>query len=406
LGGSLFDSLDSRTISSGFWASIVLALFWALVGVVYAILSGSDPSRAFVLIAVSVYLLLWNPSMFLNYLLQATNRVSTYSASISLGSLFSLIGIIALMIAHVYTFQAYVIVICLSSLVTFGYAARACRRKITARPLPLRESFDFAVSSIRVGLNLMIANICNILILGVGRLVIEGFWGLETFGRVSLAISIVTVVQLFITQVGMVLFPALRASGESSQKYAYELLRSFIDVALPCAYLAYLPIVIFLNYWLPNYHDSTIYLGILLPLLVFLGGVNLVSFSFFKVLRRERWILYLNVGAAVLSALACFLSALILHSIESVLFSLVLVAWLRYIVGEYLCAKLMQAHVGIGPYLQLSLAAVFTSAYIIFTPLYAWIIVLCAWLMYLIPLRKSVGMLKTAFPSLIQKSPG
>lgn len=47
-----------------------------------------------------------------------------------------------------------------------------------------------ALDSIRIGINLTIANIAGNLILGGGRFIIDRYWGIEDFGEVSFSLTL------------------------------------------------------------------------------------------------------------------------------------------------------------------------------------------------------------------------
>ena len=94
-----------------------------------------------------------------------------------------------------------------------------------------------ALDSIRIGINLTIANIAGNLILGGGRFIIDRYWGIEDFGEVSFSLTLTNFFLLFISQISMVLFPALRQIDEKRQKSLFEMSKHVLNVILPIVFL-------------------------------------------------------------------------------------------------------------------------------------------------------------------------
>ena len=74
----------------------------------------------------------------------------------------------------------------------------------------------------------MLANVASMLIIGVVRFGIEHAWDVETFGKVSLTLSVSNLMMIFINAVGIIIFPILRRTNESKLSEIYTIMRDFL----------------------------------------------------------------------------------------------------------------------------------------------------------------------------------
>ena len=193
--------------------------------------------------------------------------------------------------------------------------------------------------SLSCGIKLTIANIMSLLILGIGRISIDNVWGIESFGKISLSLSLANFFLVFIQQISMVLFPALRRIDEERIKSIYRLLRNFLGLILPTIYILYFPIKIIIGMWLPQYSLSLKYLGLLLPLCIFDGKMQLLCNTYLKVLRKEGKLLQFNLVAFIVSLISCSISAYCFNNITLVVLCMVSSIAIRSIMAEIYLSK-------------------------------------------------------------------
>ena len=72
----------------------------------------------------------------------------------------------------------------------------------------------------------------------------------------------------------------------------------------------------------------------LLPLCIFDGKMNLVCATYFKVLRRERFLLLVNLISMALSIVLSIFGAYCLHSIDSIILFMVCSIGVRYFISQ------------------------------------------------------------------------
>ena len=318
-GGASRQSIDKPSIKAQF---LVGSTFQAIFGIGVLFLlatAGFGSDRDFVIFTTIIYMVLKNAALYLGYVFQAINETGLYSISCIAERVSFLLPLLVLVIAHIDKFQFYIVILLFSTLIQLVYCLYHARDFISTNCLDLSASLSACRASILTGAKLMFANVASMLILGFARFVIDGIWGIETFGKLSLALSLVNFFLSFVMQVSMVLFPELRRIDKSELCIFFNRVRSVLSVLLPLIYLLYFPLRAFICSWLPDYVSCLPYILILLPICVFDAEMNLASTTIFKVLRLESQLFSINLITALISVVFSICGGYLLHSVDLIL---------------------------------------------------------------------------------------
>ena len=333
-GGVTRDSIDRSAISAQYRVLTVMQSFMCIAVQVAAVIFISDSNRVFVICLVGLYFIVNNLCSYLGYTFQAMNETKLFSYATVLDRLTLFVLLITLLLLKVDDYCYYIISYLISKTVSLLWSVWKARDILACRTMALSQGIKESVNSIRVGFSLMIANLADMLLLGVGRFMVDLLWGISDFGKVSFAMSIINFAINFVSQASMVLFPALRQEGEASLTKLYQFLRDSLDLLLPILYLVYFPARWILSIWLPNYVDSIFYLAVLMPVCVYNAKMNIVSATYCKVLRKERQLLGINLAAVLLCAVLSVSGILLAGSLDAVLLAAVFCVALRSAVSE------------------------------------------------------------------------
>ena len=318
-GGKLRNEIDKSSIGSQFRLGVLSQMLLGVILALFSLYFASDTDRLFVLVSFSVYLVAANISGYLGYVFQSMNETRLFSFSVVLDRLAFLAPLLVMVFLRVSDFRPYVIAYLVSKAISLAWCCWEARDILSAPPLGVPEAVRESIASIRVGFKLMIANVADMLILGVARALVDAVWGIEAFGRVSFSLSLVNFFITFVTQASMVLFPALRQSGEGERRAVYRGMRDAMEVAFPAVYALYFPMAWLLSAWLPQYAESMRWLAVLLPVCVFNTKMDVCCTTYFKVLRQERVLLAVNVVTVAASAVTSLAGVFALGSLEAVL---------------------------------------------------------------------------------------
>ena len=334
MGGKRRDELDSRSVKSQMMIGLIYESLFSLALIIIIWLGRLDRDRSLVLLLISFYLIIKNIGAYLGYVLQAINETRLFSISTIVEKGIFVLLVLFLLAMSVDDFVPYALAFSLGSVAQTVYCVFHTRDILSSKLMPVGETLPQVIESIGVGSKLLVANLASSLILGVARMAIDNAWGIETFGRVSFALSMVSFFLTFITQASMVLFPALRAGGEGDVKRFYEFANRAMGILFPIAYLLYCPMCWFVSAWLPAYAGSIRYLVFLLPVCVFDSKMNISCMTLYKVRREETKLLEINVVTMIVCAALVGISVYMVGSVEFALASATLSIMGRSIYAE------------------------------------------------------------------------
>lgn len=334
IGGTPRSQVDKGNVAGQFVICAILQLIFsaALLSLVNVFPLGGD--RNVVISLTAVYLVINNLALYLGYIFQAMNETRLFSYSMILDRLLYLFFCGGCLLLSVRSFVPFIVLTIVAKGASLLYCVWNARDIVFCTPNPLVESARNAISSIAVGIKLMLANLASMLIIGLARFFIDGEWGIETFGQVSFSLSLVNFFISFVSQASMVLFPSLRQVEGDQRRRFYILMRDAMELLFPVVYMLYFPLTALLSAWLPQYAMSMSYFVLLLPICVFDSKMDICCTTFFKVTRREGVLLRINVISVIASFVLTIVGVYVVRSIWAVLFGMVASIVFRSVVSE------------------------------------------------------------------------
>lgn len=342
-GGKIRHDIDKSSILSQFIIAGIVQSVSALLIVIAIFLGPLSEGRAFVIAATAIFMVANNLALYIGYVFQTMNETKLFSCAAILDRIVFLIPMLIMMIMHIRNFEPYVIAHCFGAICRLLFCFYFFRDFLASRPKCIHEAMRESIQSIRVGIKLMIANIASMLILGVGRVFIDARWGIEAFGKFSLALSMVTFFLNFISQASMVLFPALRQTDQQHVAKFYENAQNILGLFFPAIYLLYFPLVWILGWWLPQYKTSLDVLAYLLPICVFDSKMNITCTTLMKVRREEGRLLSINIFSVATSAVIAILGAYAFSSMYVVIAGMVIAIIGRSLYSEWYMSRQVNA---------------------------------------------------------------
>lgn len=390
-GGKDYNQLDYSLLNTDLFLITSFQIVVMIVGCVALGVTGmADQNRVFVLICTMIYMIIYNYSGYLSYVLQIANRIKEYSISVVIEKILFLIAVVIGIITNNTFFTVYIILNLAAKTIGLLYSIVKCKEVVFAKIHFSRNAIYDFWDNIKVGINLTFSSVAGMLVLGVGRNMIDAQWGVETFGKFSLAISLSNFMLQFISQISLVLFPALKRADESKVIEYYRKIQDLLSFAILGVLLGYMPVYYLLRMWIPQYAESLRYMVILLPICVFDGKMNLLCNTYLKVLRKERQLLYFNLIALAVSFSLCFFGAYVLKNVISVAIFMVVAVAIRSIISEVYLNRLLYAGLPVDVVVDSVMSLIFVAGTWFMNPLKGFIIYLFAYIVMCVLFRRKI----------------
>ena len=359
-GGNFYNKLDKSLFFSQFYLTaffqiIILIIILGFTCTYTELIS----DRVFIIQMTGLSIFLVNTRSTLLFTLQATNRIKEYAQITIIGRVIYILFLTFFIISGDRSYKSMIFADIIGKLVSFSFATYVCRDIVFRRISTFYFSFREAYENIRVGIKLMFANIASTLIIGTVRFGIEQSWNVVTFGKVSLTLSVSSILMLFINAIGLVLFPVLRRAKEENLPSIYATLRDFLMVILFGTLIIYYPLKEVLSSWLPKYEESLMYMALLFPICVFEGKMALLINTYLKTLRKEKLIMKINIYTLALSVISTAILTTVFKDLNMVIVSIVFLLAFRCIIAELLLSKILKISLHIDIILELIMTFIF-----------------------------------------------
>ncbi|WP_424769278.1 hypothetical protein [Paenibacillus sp. sgz302251] len=389
-GGAEYSELDKKLFFSQFVMLFSTQIIFGILMSVLTIIFLSDLERIFIINMVALSMIIVNTRIILLYILQITNRIREY-ARITMYDRVSFITLVVIFLfAGINNYKILVLADLLGKLFSLLYSMFLCREIVFNRISSFYFTFNETMKNISVGINLMLANFANMLIIGIIRFGIERSWDISTFGKVSLTLSISNLIMVFINAIGIIMFPVLRRTNVDRLPTIYLTMKNFLIVPLLGILLLYYPLKTVLSAWLPEYTESLIYMALLFPMCVYEGKMALLINTYLKTLRKEKMMLIINIASVMLSFILTTLIALVFKHLSLAVVSIVALLAFRCVLAEILLSRIIKVSV----YRDISLELVMTLIFILtgwfLTSVVGLVCYLIAYSLYLLIKKKEI----------------
>ncbi|MGF2142108.1 oligosaccharide flippase family protein [Vagococcus fluvialis] len=343
--GKKYDDLNKELFRGQYLSLFLMEIILSLLILISLYFSNiSDYNKLLVLYGTIFNIILQNMRTFSLFVLQATNRMKAYSRIIIFDRLIFVSISIVLIFFRLDSFWIYMCIDIFAKIISLIVSVYKID-DIIVDPIKIKWSFYESKENIKTGINLTLANIASILIIGIVRLGIQDNWDVETFGKVSLSLSVSNMLMLFINAISLAIFPLIKRQTEESYKKSYKMIRVILMPTALILLMMYYPVKIFLLHWLPDYEESLNYMGIIFPMIVFESKVSLLTNTFLKAMRQEKAILVINILSLGVSVVLTGIMVYVLNNLFMTMIAIVFILGFRSIISELVLSKILDVFV-------------------------------------------------------------
>ena len=338
-GGIYYKDINKNIFKGQFGLYSLFQLVIATGIIIYSLvcIKGNFRNLA-ILIAIGVFST--NVKGFFQFVLQLTNRITSFAISNVITSVAYGLLVIVVLIIGIRNYTYFIWANIIGQIVAFIYGAYLCKDILLKKVKP-EYSFDEVKENISSGIKISFASISGMLILGIVRLGVQKEWSVVTFGKVSLVLSICNLLMLFINAASLVLFPILRRIKNKDMRKIYSSVNSFFLPFLYLLLITYYPVRLIIDAWLPKYQGTLIFMAFLFPLGLYQGKFEVMSTTFFKVWRMETDLMLVNIISLIASAIFTLFFAIFLHNLSLSILSIIFTLAIRSFISDLVILRKM-----------------------------------------------------------------
>lgn len=389
-GGKEYSSLNKSVFTSQFWMVTVYVLILAAVGSSIIVFTLGAEKKGFILIMTCLCGAIIIPRDFILLMMQATNRIKDYVIATVIDRIVYVTLVVTFLILGRREYSLLISADILSKLLALIWIIYRCKEMIFQKLTSLKEGVQDALKNISAGSKILISNIADMMIIGILRIGIEHKWNIETFGKVSLTLSLSNLMLVVINAVSIVIYPMLRRTPQEELSKLYRIFRNILMVPLLGILVIYYPVKEILSLWLPRYANSLTYIALLLPICIYESKMSMLVNTYLKNLRKEKWILIVNLVSMGISFLVSLVTIFLLNNLILAMISIVLVLAFRCIYAELLLSKWLAIKVKKDILLELLMCLLFMATGWLLQSYWSTLIYAAGYLGYLYIKRKDI----------------
>lgn len=285
-GGLEYDQLDKKSFRSYFRFLLYLELLISIVGIIITVLL-VDGEKKIIFLLLFLNLIAINLTTYYQFISQITSRFKEYSTRLIVLSITNILIVALMYFMNISDYRIYIGLIVFVNyllLIWYMYTYRDITFGRNGRIKHLKKDI---ICFFITGVPLLLANLAATFVITVDKQIVEILFPVEVFGVYSFAYSMLSMITVVVSAVGVVLYPTLKKTNLNNISRNYESLNRIIIVVVLVGLIGYFPLLWMIPRFLPDYIDSLVIFRIALPGLVLTSSISAVKHNFFKITNKN-----------------------------------------------------------------------------------------------------------------------
>lgn len=300
-----------------------------------------DSNKVFAFCAVSVNLLILGINGTLLTILQFTNRIKLNSILIIANKFLFVIFVIPLLLVDWVNFKIIIMADIVTKLILLGVIIYKLKELFLGDTENNVLGAEEYWKDVVIGSKLMMANIVSLLLIGIGRFMVERFMPLESYSLYSFATTVITFALLFITASSVAMYPFLKRVPVDKLPTFYGDINTLLCVGSFFLLAGYYPLYYLIQYYFTDFVGIFEYFYLLFIIIVSQGKMQFLINTYYKVLREEKAMLTANITGAIVALILIIPSFYYTHSIFAIVSGTTIALIWRCYASEIFLKKIM-----------------------------------------------------------------
>lgn len=378
-GGSRFQDLPLDKLRGSNAIYVLLMLLGTSVVTAMAGFA-SDPAREFIIFAVAVNILVLGITSNISLVLQAVNRMKGYAFLNAADKIFFTIALFALLAPELRNFWFLIAVDLVGKIAVLIVLLLRYPQLYIGSVAGMPEAAAEFRENLRSGIQLMIANLSGMLVLGIGRITIEYFGELKDYAHYAFAITLANVVLMSVSALSIMMYPALRQRPTDSYLKYFNKTNRFYSVISLLMITGYFPAVAFIFWMAKKYEPAIEFLNVMFAVTVLQGKMQLVNNSYYTALRLERPMLTANLSSMLIATAFAAIAYVLTHSVLAIAYTTFVAMLIRVCASELF----LRRHMGGQPTRGLLHDGVVLAVFLVLTTVMPPMAGMAAWLLSIV----------------------
>ena len=345
IAGMKYNQLDYDEQSGLFWFSTITQVSLYAVILILCCVFIDEADKRFAVCGAVIVGFIAHSRYYLYMLLQGVNRMREYAHIVITERSISIVISIIAFFFGCKDFRLMIAFDVIGRILSFLLAVSFCKEIVFHKPVINRSAVRKMISLILSGSMLLFATQTSSIVIGINRYGIEKQWGIEEFGKISLAIALSNMVLRCVKSISTVMFPTLRTVDEKRLPEIYKFINAVLMTTIFVFMFFFKPICHILGLWLPQYAGSLKYSILLLPICIYECKYSLLINTNLKTLNKEKIIGAINAMTVIVSLFTCIVSIAALKNMELAIVGILVALSIRSMIGEWFLGRMFHIRI-------------------------------------------------------------
>ena len=333
-GGCDYNTLDKDIFKLFFkyLALFIILVSFALFFIAFFVL---EPNLRLILILLATNLLSVHITGYFQIISQITSRFKEYSVRTIIIAITNLLITLVVFLFNIDNFVYYILMIIFVNYAISLWYIFTYKDIVFGKKTSLRSNKILLSSITMLGMPLLFSNLATTIAINIDKQLVDLLFDIEEFALYSFAYSMLSMITVVVSAVGIVLYPTLKRTSLDNSAKNYTLLNKIVIATVLIGLIGYFPLAYFIPTFLPNYIGAIPIFRIALPGLVFTSAISIVKHNFFKLYNKNVQYLIISVIAIVVNIFLNLSAYYIFGTLVSISISSVIGLSIWYLVTEY-----------------------------------------------------------------------
>ncbi len=295
----------------------------------------------FVFTAVAANIFVMGIAANISLSLQAINRLRAYALINSADKIFFLISMLLLFVQELRVFWFLIVIDFAAKLSVMVFLVIRYRQLYVGSLSTAADAAREFAENIYSGVQLMLANLSGMLVLGAGRIIIEYCGTLRSYAFYAFAVSLANVVLMSVSALSVVLYPSLRQQKRSEYLIYFNRTNASFSAFALLMLTGYFPAAAFVLILAKSYSPILEFMNAIFVISVLQGKMQLINNTFYSALRLEGRMLVANVASVVVVSILSLVSYELTRSVVYIAYATLITMIFRVYLSELVLRRQM-----------------------------------------------------------------
>ncbi len=291
--GQKYEDLDKTKLrrTSRFFILFQILVFLTIAGMAFCFLGGME-RYIFCMIGIDAFFI--NVSTYYKFISQAVMRFRELTVRNVMQAVMQVTSLLVIMIlsnwkAELANGYVYIFSVILVDAALMVYYVVTYRDITFGKAVSLRSQKADIRRYFSAGILLTAAFQVSHFVFVLDSQMVEILFNIEIYSLYAFSYSITGMISLVINAISTVMLPSLKRLEERNAVSKFSDIMAMISIVVFFLTAAYYPLVWFINWYLPDYAGALEYLKIILPGVAVSSCINLIIFTYYKVLNQLKY---------------------------------------------------------------------------------------------------------------------